>query len=205
MKKCLYLALLALVLVACVQSQQQKAEALIKDYLKTSLYNPETYKPVETKVDSAFAPYDDPVFFEELAELGRLSAEHEKLEETVKEANETMAQWSGSYKAVGKKNYQEAEEAFIEANERMELLRKKGREQYEKVTKMALKEPKFIGYKAAHNYHADNNSGETLTGDMIFFIDEEFTKIIYALELESYDTVLESIRKFKEENDITSD
>ena len=68
MKNCWYLALFAVIVVACGQSQEQKAETLIKENLKKSLYKPESYKPVETKVDSAFAPYDDPAFFEELAE-----------------------------------------------------------------------------------------------------------------------------------------
>lgn len=63
MKKFFYFAFSTLVLVACSQSQEQKAEVLIKESLKKSLYKPETYKPVETKVDSAFAPYDDPAFF----------------------------------------------------------------------------------------------------------------------------------------------
>lgn len=62
MKKFFYLALVAIVVVACGQSQEQKAESLIKEELKKSLYKPETYKPIETKVDSAFAPYDDPAF-----------------------------------------------------------------------------------------------------------------------------------------------
>ena len=59
MKKIFYLALVAIVMVACGQSQEQKAEYLIKESLKKSLYKPETYKPVETKVDSAFAPCHD--------------------------------------------------------------------------------------------------------------------------------------------------
>lgn len=79
MKKIFYLALVAIVIVACKQSQEQKAEYLIKESLKKSLYKPETYKPVETKVDSAFAPYDDPAFFEELAELGEMNSEYEEL------------------------------------------------------------------------------------------------------------------------------
>ena len=51
MKKIFYLALVAVIMVACGQSQEQKAEVLIKESLKKTLYKPETYKPVETKVD----------------------------------------------------------------------------------------------------------------------------------------------------------
>jgi hypothetical protein len=79
--------------------------------LKKSLYKPETYKPVETKVDSAFAPYDDPAFFEELAELGKMNSEYEDLEEKAKRAKSSMAIWSGPYQtAFGRNEYQEAKE-----------------------------------------------------------------------------------------------
>lgn len=40
MKKIFYLALVAIVMVACGQSQEQMAEALIKESLKKSLYKP---------------------------------------------------------------------------------------------------------------------------------------------------------------------
>ena len=109
MKKIFYLALVAIVMVACGQSQEQKAEYLIKESLKKSLYKPETYKPVETKVDSAFAPYDDPTFFEELAELGEMNSEYEELESKAKHAKSSMAIWSGPYmSAYGRNEYQEA-------------------------------------------------------------------------------------------------
>ena len=91
MRKIFYLALIAVIMVACSQSQEQKAEALIKESLKKSLYKPETYKPVETKVDSAFAPYDDPAFFEELAELGKMNNEYAELEEKAKHAKSSMS------------------------------------------------------------------------------------------------------------------
>ena len=62
MNKIFYLVLFAMVMVSCSKSKEQKAEALVKESVKKVLFKPETYKPVETKVDSAFAPYDDPGF-----------------------------------------------------------------------------------------------------------------------------------------------
>ena len=109
MKKIFYLALVTVVIAACGQPQEQKAEALIKESLKKSLYKPETYKPVETKVDSAFAPYDDPAFFEELAELGKMNSEYADLEEKAKHAKSSMSIWSGPYQtSFGRNQYQEA-------------------------------------------------------------------------------------------------
>lgn len=200
MKKFFYLAFLTLVLVACSQSQEQKAEALIKESLKKSLYKPETYKPVETKVDSAFAPYDDPVFFEELAELGKMNSEYEELEEKTKRAKSSMAIWSGPYQtAFGRNEYQEAKEEYDEANAQIEKLKTKGKKQYEKVVSMLQSERKFIGYKALHNYRADNNAGNTLIGNTIFFINKNFTEVQYSMEAEEYEQVQNAISQFKEQ------
>ena len=200
MKKFIYLSFLTLVLVACSQSQEQKAEALIKESLKKSLYKPETYKPVETKVDSAFAPYDDPAFFEELAELGKMNSEYEDLEEKAKRAKSSMAIWSGPYQtAYGRNEYQEAKEEYDKANAQIEKLKTKGKKQYEKVVSMLQSERKFIGYKALHNYRADNNAGNTLIGNTIFFINQNFTEVRYSMEEDEYEQVQNAIRQFKEQ------
>lgn len=200
MKKVFYSVLFALILVACGQSPEQKAESLIKESLKKSLYKPETYKPVETKVDSAFAPYDDPAFFEVLAELAKLNVEYEELEEKAKHAKSSMSIWSGPYQtAFGRNEYREAKEDYEEANAKIEKLKTKGRKQYEKVGSMLQSERKFIGYKALHNYRADNNAGNTLIGNTIFFIDENFTEVRYSLEIEEYNQIQEAISQFKEQ------
>lgn len=200
MKKIFYLALVAIVMVACGQSQEQKAEYLIKESLKKSLYKPETYKPVETKVDSAFAPYDDPAFFEELAELGKMNSEYEELESKAKHAKSSMAIWSGPYMSAYDRNeYQEAKSDYEEANAKLEKLKTKGRKQFEKIANMLQVSNKFIGYKAVHNYRADNNAGNTLIGNTIFFIDKNFEEITYSMEVDEYNQVQEAISSFKEQ------
>lgn len=200
MKKIFYLALVAVVIAACGQSQEQKAEALIKENLKKSLYKPETYKPVETKVDSAFAPYDDPAFFGELAELGKMNSEFVELEEKAKHAKSSMAIWSGPYQtSYGRNEYQEAKEEYDEANAKMEKLKTKGRKQYEIVANMLQGSRKFIGFKAVHNYRANNNAGNTLIGNTIFFFDKNFEEVTYSIEVEEYNQVQEAISQFKEQ------
>ena len=202
MKKIFYMALVAIMMVACSQSKEQKAEALIKETLKKSLYKPETYKPIETKVDSAFTPYDDPEFFKELAELGKMNSEYKDLEEEAKHAKSSMSIWSGPYmSAYGRNEYQEAKADYEEANAKIEKLKKKGRKQYEKVANMLQGNQEFIGYKAVHNYRADNNAGNTLIGNAIFFIDKNFKEITYSMEVEEYNQVQEAINQLIEEED----
>lgn len=185
---------------SCGLSQKHKADALIKESLKKSLYKPETYKPVETKVDSAFAPFDDPVFFKELAELGKMNSEYEDLEERMKRTKSSMLIWSDSYMSEYEKNeYQELKEEYDEANVKIEKLKTKGRKQYEKVANMLQGNRIFIGYKAVHNYRVDNNAGNTIIGNTIFFIDKNFEEITFLMDVEEYDQMQEVISKFKEE------
>ena len=199
MKNYWYLVLLAVIVVACGQSQEQKAEALIKESLKKTLYKPDTYKPVETKVDSVFAPYDDPAFFEELAKMGKMNSEYVDLEEKAKRAKSSMSIWSGPYQtSYGKNQYQEAKEEYDEANTKIEKLIVKGRKQYEKIASMLQGSRKFIGYKAVHNYRADNNAGNTLIGNTIFFIDKNFEEVTYSMEVEEYNQVQETIEQLNE-------
>ena len=200
MKKIIYLALVVVVMVSCSQSHEQRAEALIKESLKKSLYKPETYKPVETKVDSAFAPYDDPDFFEKLNMLETMSSEYDVLVAKAKEAKSSMSIWSGPYQSSYSRNeYQEAKTDYEEANAKIEKLKAKGRKQYEKVANMLQESREFIGYKAVHNYRADNNAGNTLIGNTIFFIDKNFEEITYSMEAEEYNQVQEAISSFKEQ------
>ena len=200
MKKLFFLLLFTSVFVACTQSPEQRAEVLIKDSLKKYLYKPETYKPVDTRVDSAFAPYDNPALFEELKELGKLNSDYQELENKVKESQRTMSIYSGSYMTdFGKNQYREAKSEYDDANAKIEKLREKGERQYEKVIKMIKANSYFIGYKAIHNYRADNNAGNTMIGNDIFFIDKDFKEITYEIPVEEYNQAQEAIKQLLEE------
>ena len=192
-------------LVACSQSKEHRAEALIKENLKKSLFKPDTYKPVETKVDSAFAPYDDYTFFEELIKLGQLNHDYEELKKKAKHAKSSMAIFSDYQSPFGKNQYQEYKKEYEEAIDKIEKLDTKGRKQSEKVAAMLQGERKFIGYKAVHNYRADNNSGNTLIGNTIFFFDKEVSQVIYSLEVNEYNQIQEVITQFKEQLEETEE
>lgn len=198
MKK-LFLGIFALVLFSACQSNEQKADTLIKDVVKKSLYKPETYKPIETKVDSAFAPFDDPEFFLVLADYGNLFMKYEEVEMKAKNAKSSMAIHSGSYQSEFDKNeYQDAKEEYEKYSAQMENMQAKGSKIMQKIDNMAKSERKFIGFKAFHNFRADNNAGQTLIGNAVFFIDKDFKEITYSLELDEYNEIMKYIKEFQE-------
>ena len=209
MKKLLIISIIAVFVAACSQSPEQKAEVLIKDSLKKSLYKPDTYKPVETKVDSAFTPYDDPKVIEEVAKFLKLTNDAMSLEEDMKDYKSRMAMWSGPYMSAFSKNeYNEAKEKYESNNKALEKQLEKIKESIQKLSSMVNGKKDFIGYKVTHNYRADNNAGSTLIGNTVFIIDKEFKEVLYSMELDEYEEMKYSVDKVKkliEENTQTKE
>ena len=81
----------------------------------------------------------------------------------------------------------------------IEKTKAKGKKQLEKVATLFQEKPSFIGYKAIHNYRANNNAGNTLIGNTIFFIDKNFEAVTYSIEVEEYNQMQDLIKQFKEE------
>lgn len=68
--------LLGLVMVYMVtysQSPDDKAKTLIRKSIEKTLAHPESYEALETVVDSAFAPFDDPAFFNKTLEICKMN------------------------------------------------------------------------------------------------------------------------------------
>ena len=140
MKNYCYLVLFAVLVVACGQSQKQKAEALIKETLERSLIKPDTYTPIETKVEEAFAPYDDPAFLKELTEMINMTVEYADLMEKAKHAKLLMSKWSAPYRSSGGKDeYQEAKKVY---NAKIEEIKIKNQKARRKNCKHAARGPK---------------------------------------------------------------
>lgn len=200
MKKLILLFTFGAVVISCNNSPESKANALIKEELKKSLYKPDTYQPVETVVDSAFAPQDDPTLYEKLTRLEDLGREIESLESTMKRKKSAMAIWSGPYQSAYDRNeYNEAKEEYDEANGKLEKLRKKVQPLAVEIVELMNQKSKFIGFKATHNYRADNNAGNTLIGNSVYIIDPKFEKILFSMEKEGYDAYQEALKQLKEQ------
>ena len=59
MKK--YLLFISVIfLMACTPTREEIIENLIEEEMKQTLVNPEDYEVIETKVDSAFSPNEEP-------------------------------------------------------------------------------------------------------------------------------------------------
>lgn len=200
MKKILLLFSIALIFCSCSKSPEDKANELIKAELRKSLYKPDSYKQIETKLDSAFTPYDNPALFEKMEELVGMGDELNDLNRDLKRAKSSMSIWNSPYmSSFGRNEYNEAKEEYENANSRIEKLKEKGQKKFEEVVSLLVKQPQFIGYLATHNYRADNNAGNTLIGNSVFIIDKDFKEVLFSCEVEEYNQIQKTIKQFEEQ------
>ena len=178
MKKLVLLGFAALVFVGCTVSPEKKAASIVEKAVKASLYHPNSYDPIGTIVDSAFAPMDDPDFFEKTLKLYELGVEMEDCDREMKHAKSSMAIWSNPYDAFSRNEYNEAKEEYENYVAKMETLQKKGEKLGEELKVIAEQGRSFIGWKVTHSYRAQNNAGQTLIGETVFILDPDMTQVL---------------------------
>lgn len=188
MKRVLLGAMLVTLFVSCGKSPEEKANALIEKEVKKALYHPETYDPVETRIDSAFTPFDDPAFYEKTVQLYKLGMSVDEYESKMKRAKSSMSIWTGPYlSAFGRNEYQEAKGEYNENAKNKKDAEKKLEKLIEELKIIMDEERQFIGFKARHRYRANNNVGKTVFGEMEFLFDKDMNRIIAVYDMDNYE------------------
>lgn len=201
MKKVVFV-ILTIVITACSQSPEQKANALIQEKVKNSLNLPETYEAVETIIDSAFAPKDDPAFYEKTLKLSSYMVDYQKNREKADNAERSMSIWKGPYMSeYAKREYNEAKQEYDDCVKLEEKLRNKMQKAYKELEKIAEPGRRFIGFKVTHKFRAQNNAGNTLMGKFVFIMDEDLTKVLASYDTDSEDYIIVQMlyQRFEEE------
>ncbi len=191
MKKIVFYILYFLI-GACVtscKSNEEKALALIDHYMLKSLYDYDSYQPVETKIDSAFySPYTNK---ELLASAQKVDAAYDETMKNMKEASHAMeiaAIWADSYSSYSRSKYRKA------SNEAKEY-----KSNAEAALKTMLQEMKFInveskkistdfyGWNVTHTFRCKTKGGYADIGNYVFIIDENFENILTSLDMNDED------------------
>ena len=73
MKKVLLFVLVMVSLMLCGKSYKDQAVSSVSENIGRSLIDPEKYETIGTVIDSAFAPFDDPVFFDNTLKICKMS------------------------------------------------------------------------------------------------------------------------------------
>ncbi|MBQ6226629.1 MAG: hypothetical protein IJJ73_10055 [Bacteroidaceae bacterium] len=192
MRKCVYyLITVALVISSCSKSPEDKANALIKEAMFKTLFNAESYEPVETIVDSAFTPFDDPEFYKQTLALYELGNEIDRYKNQAKKAEEDIAHYKDllriMYSNYEKVNLNRAQEEYDNALAKTSEAEEKINKLVESLKADIQQKPLFIGFKAKHRYRAKSNTGYTNFGDALFLFDKDMTQIVYAWDMDDYE------------------
>lgn len=178
MKKIILLSFLA-ILSSC-KSNEEKALALIDREMFKTLYDYESYEPVETIItDSAFTSIYQDSTIRHLAL--KMIAIGSLIDEQVKEGYEALEraeQYIGntylSYK------YDKYMNKAKEVRDKVSIYRIMYDNTADSIALLAKDYPReFIGWKINHKFRCKNKGGNFSIGDHTYIVDEKFKKIIY--------------------------
>jgi len=175
-------------LVSCSKSPEEKAQVLIEDSVKKLLYKPESYDPVETKIDSAFAPHATREYIEATIEMCKAYNELKECESEVKRAKSFLNIYSDSYAGTYMANeYRDHKAEYEAALSKKNKTEKRVNDAIEELRKMEERKPTFIGYSAIHRYRAETNGGWIAFGTIQFLLDKDMSKIVATFDLDSHE------------------
>ena len=182
--------------MSCSQpSAENKVGTFIQESIIKSLTHPESYLAIETVVDSAFAPFDDPVFYEKTLEISKMTLESL---DYVRKAQEA----SRDSKTKGNVHLFDSAEAVSNLyNRKVDSLSAKIQEKGRKLMDMMGTEYRFIGFKVTHVYSVEDDGENATIRKRIFIMDDKLTKSLaeYDASCKEYIMVQTMYRMWEEE------
>lgn len=189
MNKLLLGSVLITLFVSCSKSPEEKANVLITESVKKSLYHPDTYSPIETVVDSAFTPFDAPEFRDKALQLCKLSMAIDKYDQEARSKKNDIEFYRDMlnimYSHSHKESLNQAQEDYNNAISEKTRAENNAKKLAEELKAMIAEGQKFIGFKARHRYRANNNAKQTGFGETEFLLDKDITKIIASYDMDS--------------------
>jgi hypothetical protein len=202
MKNKIYLLLLLPLLIVGCKSNEEKAEELIKTELSKTLYDFESYSPVETTVTKAkHSVYTDTNYYKMTV---KVNATFDLFTKSVVEAADLVEKMSiygpPSYYSSSYSDYQyykykkEGKEKIKEAQKYLDLVK-----EYSKNLKDSLKTidtTKIVGWEVTHRFRCKTKGGLPTFGNFRYVIDKDFKKIILEEDMddESYEKIRETVK-----------
>lgn len=189
MKKCIFFILISLIMLSC-QSNEKKVINLIENELSKTLYDIDSYSPIETIVvkakqtiynDTSVWSYADTMFF--LYNRGK------KMQKEADEAKENMYIWGPptAYSSLySDRKYKTYKEEYDRKKNALELnldLLKIMAETFND-TIQTLDNNKIIGWEATHKFRCKTKGGYSTICNCRYVIDEKIENILIFEDLD---------------------
>ena len=166
MKQVLCLLVVAITLVSCSKSPEQKAKDLIKEEMKKSMNDFSSYEPVEYgKLDSSFSVLD-------------ISTEQLSFDAYSKEAKKILGDME--IEAVSNLDDYKIDKVYFDSY-------KFKMDSVSKIIDAKAKsfKPEFKGWKMSHKFRGKNKMGAVVLNSNIYEFDKDITKIVDETKLDN--------------------
>lgn len=184
--KQIIMALAAIFILSGCKSKEEKALEAIKNEMFKTLYDFESYQPVETKIDSAFVSiYTDSTILNHGYLSSAILDEVNTTLEEVKDGNRTAKIWSDSYSSYGREQYNEAREKADKGLKKLDIYFEAINAHYDTIRQVAQNiNPDFYGWKVTHKFRCKTKGGNSTLGTYIYIFDKKMKNIIYKEDTE---------------------
>jgi len=183
MKK-LLLVLLPLLLLSSCKTNEEKAAELIKNELSKTLYDFESYSPIETSVNVAkISLYNDTALWNKGVMLANYMKETLEYMDKSEKAKELMELWgkpsyySSSYSDNKyykfKDEYTDAIAKVIVEGALCKVIAQELRDTLSKIDTTQV-----IGWEVSHRFRCKTRGGNAAIGDYRYIIDKDFKKVL---------------------------
>lgn len=176
------LVALTTVFAGC-QSKEEKAAELIKNELSKSLYDFDSYQPIETVVKEAkCSAFNDTLCWSKASDFEAVATLATDYLNEIKEQGRYMDIYSPSYysssyyKSEYSKYKNKREEYVVKANAAIKLCNTYAKEIQEMMSK--LDTTKVIGWEVEHRFRCKTKGGSSTIANYRYVIDKNFKKVL---------------------------
>lgn len=207
MKKLILLLAITSIFFAGCKSKEEKAQEAIKKEMFKTLYDFESYEPIETKVDSSFySIYTDTTILKHGYMISAILKNGKEALDKVKDAQSTMEIWGDSYSSYSIRKYNEAKEEMDKYMAEAKIYLSMIDAESDTIKSLLKKQStSFNGWKVTHKFRCKTKGGNSTIGNYIYIFDKDMENIIYQEDTEDEDlnkakALIKEIAE-KEEND----
>lgn len=194
------LILLVLAFVSC-KSKEEKAAERIKTEMSKTLYDFDSYEPIETKVTEAYqTAYNDTSCLKMAMAIAYGLNEADKYLKDAKSAQERMDIWgpptyySSSYSNRKYNEYRDqVNDNMTKMTAAWAVIKVLGRSLQDSIAK--LDDKKIVGWEVRHRFRCKTRGGHASIGDYRYIMSEDFKEILWQedTDAEGYKTAKEMI------------
>lgn len=191
MKKLFLLFVGGVLLVSCSSpTNEEKARKLVEPEIKSTLYEPSSYKFENIQLDSCFADaMNSAEAIDMSVKIAKLYKEYKEIKDEAERAESSMTIYVPSYgyqSAHSKQQYEKYKKEFELAQRKLESRKNQIISTYKDnialLKKIANKEHEFTGWCATVTFSAKNMLGFNVSKNDVFFLDKDVTQIIKAFD-----------------------